>query len=78
MTQGRRVSFVVRVVEDGRGQVSGIVELVATGAKEAFTGVEAIGRVITRLLPRAMSKRRATTLVKKVVLLAAMDVRGLF
>ena len=56
MSRGRRASFVVRVVVDRRGRVSGIVELVATGAKEAFTGVEAIGRVITLMLPGATSK----------------------
>jgi hypothetical protein len=52
MSGGRRASFVVRAVEDGRGQVSGVVERVATGAKEAFTGVEAIGRVIVGMLQR--------------------------
>jgi hypothetical protein len=68
MSQGRRASFVVRVVQDRRGRVSGVVELVATGAKEAFTGAEAIGRVIRRLLPRAAAKG---------LLLAAMDVGGI-
>lgn len=44
MDQGRRVSFVVRVVEDGQGQMNGVVERVATGAKQAFAGREASGR----------------------------------
>jgi hypothetical protein len=59
MTQGRRASFVVRVAQDGRGEVSGVVERVATGAKEAFTSVEAIGRVIARMLRREDSLPRA-------------------
>jgi len=46
----RRASFVVRAVEDGRGEVSGVIERVATGAKETFAGMEAIGRVIVRML----------------------------
>jgi hypothetical protein len=66
MSQGRRVSFVVRVVQDSQGQVSGVVERVATGAKEAFTGKGAIGRVIARMLrcestvPRAGSDTPAS------------------
>ena len=50
MSQDKRSSFVVRVAEDRRGRVSGVIERVATGAKEAFTDVEAIGRVIMRML----------------------------
>jgi hypothetical protein len=50
MSRIRRVSFIVRVVEARRGQVSGVVERVATGAKEAFQGMEAIGRVVARIL----------------------------
>ena len=46
----RRASFVVRAVQDERGEVSGVVERVATGAKEAFTGLEAIGLVIVKML----------------------------
>jgi hypothetical protein len=42
----RRASFIVRVVRDRRGQVSGVIERVATGAKEAFKGSEAIGQTI--------------------------------
>jgi len=45
-----RASFVVRVVEDCSGQVSGVIERVATGAKEAFSGLEGIGRVIGTML----------------------------
>jgi len=51
MNRVKRVSFVVRVMQDRRGEVCGVVERVATGAKEAFTGLETIGRVITRMLP---------------------------
>jgi hypothetical protein len=46
----KRVSFAVRVVQDREGQVSGIIERVATGAKEAFTSMEAIGHVIGEML----------------------------
>lgn len=47
-----RVSFVVRVVQERPGEVSGVIERVATGAKEPFSGVEAIGPVIARMLGR--------------------------
>ena len=50
MNPVRRASFVVRVVEGRQDAVSGIVECVATGAKEAFSGVEGIGRVIEAML----------------------------
>jgi hypothetical protein len=50
MTRVRRASFVVRVVEDAQGGVSGVVERVATGAKRAFTGTEAIGIAIAKML----------------------------
>ena len=50
MSEVRRASFVVRAVQDERGDVSGVVEQVATGAKEAFTGMEAIGLVIVKML----------------------------
>jgi len=46
----RRASFVVRAVQDDQGDVRGVVERVATGAKEAFTGLEAIGLVIVKML----------------------------
>ena len=57
MGPGKRASFVVRAVQDRRGQVSGVVERVATGAKEAFSGMEAIGRVIARMLEREGAAR---------------------
>jgi hypothetical protein len=56
MSRDRSASFVVRAVQDGRGQVSGVIERVATGAKEAFTGMEAIGRVIVQMLQRDGSR----------------------
>jgi hypothetical protein len=37
-SQATRVSFVVRVVRDTRGRISGVIERVATGAKEGFQG----------------------------------------
>jgi hypothetical protein len=46
----RRASFVVRVIEDSPGKVRGVVERVSTGARAAFTGKEAIGMVILRML----------------------------
>jgi hypothetical protein len=48
----RRASFVVRVVRDRQGKVSGVIARVATGAKEAFQGMEAIGPVIARMVER--------------------------
>lgn len=50
MSQPRRTSFVVRVVEDSRGRVRGVVERAATGSKQAFRGGPAIGRVIVAML----------------------------
>jgi hypothetical protein len=50
MSRAKRASFIVRVVWDGRGGVRGIIERVATGAKEAFRGVDAIGAVIARMV----------------------------
>jgi hypothetical protein len=47
---GKRSSFVVRVVENRGGEVSGVIELVATGAKIAFRDLEAIGQVIREML----------------------------
>jgi len=52
MRGDRRASFVVRVVQAGPGRVSGVIERVATGAKEAFTSVESIGGVIAQMLKR--------------------------
>jgi hypothetical protein len=52
MSGGRRASFVVRAVRDRRGRLTGVIERVATGAKEAFTGMETIGTVIARMLER--------------------------
>jgi hypothetical protein len=40
------------VVQDRQGQVNGVIERVATGAKEAFTGTEVIGQVIQHMLRR--------------------------
>jgi hypothetical protein len=52
MSGVKRASFVVRVVQDRQGQVHGVIERVATGAKEAFTGTEVIGQVIQCMLRR--------------------------
>ena len=55
----RRASFVVRAVQDERGDVSGVVERVSTGAKEGFNGMEAIGLVIVKMLHGASAPARA-------------------
>jgi hypothetical protein len=52
MSEERHASFVIRVVQDRQGQISGVIERVATGAKEAFTSKEVIGGVIARMLQR--------------------------
>jgi hypothetical protein len=52
MNRGARASFVVRVVQNRRGKVNGVIERVATGAKEAFTDMDAIGRLILKMLGR--------------------------
>jgi hypothetical protein len=60
MSGVKRGSFVVRLVEDSRGEVSGVIQQVATGAKEAFTGLEAIGRVIGQMLARSGTSSSGT------------------
>jgi hypothetical protein len=52
VSRSRRASFIIRVVRDRHGSVSGVIERVATGAKEAFQGVDAIGPVIAGMLAR--------------------------
>ena len=59
MSSVKRASFVVRVVQNRQGQVSGVIERVATGAKEGFTGMEAIGRGIMGMLQKARALPRA-------------------
>jgi hypothetical protein len=61
VTRGTRASFMVRVVRDRRGTVCGVIERVATGAKEAFPRVEAIGPVIARLLAREAAGPRSNS-----------------
>jgi hypothetical protein len=58
-----RSSFVVRVLRNRDGRLTGVIERVATGAKQPFTGEEEIGGAIARLLRgegpmRAAPKRR--------------------
>ena len=50
MGEIKRASFIVRATEDGGGRITGVIERVSTGAKEAFSGLEAIGQVIRRML----------------------------
>jgi len=38
MSDGRRASFVIPVVQDRRGQISGVIELAATGANDCTRG----------------------------------------
>ena len=52
LSQVKRASFVVRVVEDRHGQLSGVIERAATGAKEPFSGTDVIGQVIQRMFRR--------------------------
>lgn len=61
MSRVRRVSFVVRVVQHRRGEVSGVIEQVATGAKEAFSGMEAIGLAIVGMLDSPAARAGATS-----------------
>lgn len=44
------VSFIVRVVRDELGNVSGVVERVRSGRRARFQGVAAIGLLIGRML----------------------------
>lgn len=44
------VSFVVRLIRNDAGAVSGVVERVKTGEKERFDGVDGVCRVIARMI----------------------------
>jgi hypothetical protein len=46
-------AFVVRVVRDPSGGLTGIVERMRTGAKARFEGASAIGPLIARMLAEA-------------------------
>jgi hypothetical protein len=46
------LTFVVRLVRDAGGHVTGIVERVRTGEKERVQRIAAISRVIARMLAR--------------------------
>jgi hypothetical protein len=45
-------TFIVRLVHDPSGGVSGVVERVRTGVKEKFEGREALCRLIQQMLLR--------------------------
>ena len=70
MSQGRRDSFVVRVSLDRSGQLTGVVERVATGAKQTFTGVDAIGTVIACMLAPTLRPVPSPTAVSRTALSA--------
>ena len=46
----RFATFIVRVLKDDRGRLSGIVEWVRTGKKVRFQDVATIGQVIARMM----------------------------
>ena len=47
------MTFILRVSVDATGRVNGIVERARTGEKERFQGLEALGRLIARLVEDA-------------------------
>src|SRR5215471_9664096 len=53
-----RSSFIVRIDRDDTGGVSGVIERVRTGAKEAFHGVDQIGAVLARMVEAERSEAR--------------------
>ena len=57
MSPGRGASFVVRAVREQDGRITGVIEQVATGAKEAFASAEAIGRLIAQMLKGGAGER---------------------
>ena len=59
MTAVRCASFIVRVVQNARDEVDGVIERVATGGKETFAGIGAIGPVIVKMLLEVHSSRPA-------------------
>jgi hypothetical protein len=46
-------TFIVRIRQDDAGRVSGVVELVRTGGKVRFHGLETLSRAIATLLSAA-------------------------
>ena len=49
----QRNVFVVRIVRDEDGQITGMVEHVRSGAKARFDEVKTVGALIARMLARA-------------------------
>ena len=54
----RRTSFIVRVDQDDAGVMTGVIERVRTGVKEAFRGVDEIGALIVRMVEAETSEAR--------------------
>jgi hypothetical protein len=53
------VTFIVRAARDRSGLLRGVVERVKTGAKERFSGSDALGGVIEKMLGAADQPRRS-------------------
>lgn len=47
---GEHTTLIVRLRQDDAGRLSGVVELVRTGAKMRFRGLETLGRAVASLL----------------------------
>src|SRR5262245_3230486 len=54
----RRSSFIVRIDQDDAGGMSGMIERVRTGVKEAFRGVDEIGALILRMVEAETGEAR--------------------
>jgi hypothetical protein len=54
------ITFIVRTSRDARGRLLGIVERVKTGEKERFTGADALGRLIERMVATTEEGGRAS------------------
>ena len=50
MRKVSRLNFVVRIERDDSGAVRGVIERVRTGTKEPFSGIDAIGALIGRMV----------------------------
>ena len=49
-----RSTFVVRLVHDGEGGISGVLEQVRTGEKVRFTGLDGVAPALAAMLDRTI------------------------
>jgi len=48
----RPTTFIVRILQNEAGKLSGVVERVKTGEKQSFEGLEALGELIAGMMEK--------------------------